>query len=361
MACFAQPLAAAGIRTWSIALACALTLAAGAGRAAEPTLLRVNAFPNAKALPLHAGIANGIFEQRGLKVELTLTPNSRSQRDGLAAGTFDVVHSAVDNALAMIEVGKHDVVIVTGGDSGMNEFFVQAEINSFADLRGRTLVVDAPDTAYALLAKKILAQHGLKDGKDYTVKPVGAGVFRLKAMAESKDNTAAILNLPFTVQAEELGMKSLGRTIDLLGPYQAERRLPDARLGARARGGAGALHRGLYRGAAVRARSHQPGAERRAADGEAQDRGQGGGAYLRPAHGSPASASPPTPSSTSPASTTCWRCARRSKAANRPRPSATSISAITSGRSHCWDGDRAAAAAPFWPRPIAVSGAAGRA
>jgi ABC-type nitrate/sulfonate/bicarbonate transport system substrate-binding protein len=221
MACFARRSAASGIRTWCLALACGLTVAAGAGRAAEPTLLRVNAFPNAKALPLHAGIAQGIFEKRELKIELTLTRNSRSQRDGLAAGTFDVVHSAVDNALAMIEVGKHDVVITTGGDSGMNEFFVQAEINSFADLRGRTLVVDAPDTAYALLAKKILALHGLKDGTDYTVKSVGAGVFRFKAMAESKDNTAAILNLPFTVQAEQLGMKSLGRTIDLLGPYQA--------------------------------------------------------------------------------------------------------------------------------------------
>ena len=132
-----------------------------------------------------------------------------------------MVHSAVDNALAMIEIGKHDVVIVTGGDSGMNEFFVQAEVKSFADMRGRTLVVDAPDTAYALQAKKILAQNGLKDGTDYTVKPVGAGVYRFKAMVESKDNAAAILNLPFTVQAEQLGMKSLGRTIDLLGPYQA--------------------------------------------------------------------------------------------------------------------------------------------
>ncbi len=101
------------------------------------------------------------------------------------------MHSAVDNALAMIEVAKQDVVIVTGGDSGMNEFFVQAEIKSFADLRGRTLVVDAPDTAYALQAKKILLQHGLKDGADYTVKPVGAGVYRFKAMAESKDNAAA--------------------------------------------------------------------------------------------------------------------------------------------------------------------------
>src|SRR5262249_30439223 len=129
--------------------------------------------------------------------------------------------AAVDNALAMIEVAKHDVVIVTGGDSGMNEFFVQGEIGSFADLRGRVVVVDAPDTAYALQAKKILAAHGLKDGADYTIRPVGAAPSRLKAMAERKDNAAAILNLPFTVQAERLGMRSLGRTIDLLGPYQA--------------------------------------------------------------------------------------------------------------------------------------------
>jgi ABC-type nitrate/sulfonate/bicarbonate transport system substrate-binding protein len=205
----------------SIAFVGALMLGAAAGRAEEPAVLRVNAFPQAKTLPLHAGIAKGMFERRGLRIDLHLTENSRSQRDGLAAGRFDVVHSAVDNALAMVEVGKHDVVIVTGGDSGMNEFFVQSEVKSFADMRGRTLVVDAPDTAYALQAKKILAQHGLKDGADYTVKPVGAGVFRFKAMVESKDNAAAILNLPFTVQAEQLGMKSLGRTIDLLGPYQA--------------------------------------------------------------------------------------------------------------------------------------------
>jgi ABC-type nitrate/sulfonate/bicarbonate transport system substrate-binding protein len=205
---------------WLAALA--VTMTAANGHAQDAALLRVNTFPNAKALALHSGIANGIFEKRGLKIDLHLTPNSRSQREGLSNGKFDIVHAAVDNALAMIEVAKQDVVIVTGGDSGMNEFFVQAEIKSFADLRGRTVVVDAPDTAYALQAKKILLQHGLKEGADYTVKPVGAGVYRFKAMAESKDNAAGILNLPFTVQAEALGMKSLGRTVDLLGPYQAQ-------------------------------------------------------------------------------------------------------------------------------------------
>ena len=147
-----------------IMLAFGLTLVTGRSHAAEPTAMRVNAFPNAKALPLHAGIAKGIFARRGFAIELHLTENSRSQREGLAAAKFEVVHSAVDNAVAMIEVAKHDVVIVSGGDSGMNEFFVQADIKSFADLRGRTIVVDAPDTAYALQAKKILLQHGLKDG-----------------------------------------------------------------------------------------------------------------------------------------------------------------------------------------------------
>jgi ABC-type nitrate/sulfonate/bicarbonate transport system substrate-binding protein len=40
-------------------------------------------------------------------------------------------------------------------------------------------------------------------------------------MLEGGDNAAAIMNLPFSAQTIEAGLKSLGRTIDLLGPYQA--------------------------------------------------------------------------------------------------------------------------------------------
>jgi len=195
---------------------------AGAPAAAgELTTIRVNTFPNAKALPVHVGLAKGLFAKYGLAVELENTASSQSQRDGLAAGRFEIAHAALDNAVAMIEVAKRDVVIVSGGDSGMNEFFVQPDISSFADLRGRTVVVDAPDTAYALQAKKLLLQHGLREGADYTVKQVGAVVFRYKAMIEDKSNAAAILNLPFTVEAAERGLKSLGGLVDLLGPYQA--------------------------------------------------------------------------------------------------------------------------------------------
>ncbi|PWT88764.1 MAG: hypothetical protein C5B56_08185, partial [Proteobacteria bacterium] len=146
-------------------LASAVSLVAAQPAAAQETVqetvIGVNAFPNAKALPLHAGIAKGIFAKRGLRLELELTEGATAQRQNFAAGKFQVVHSAIDNAVYNVEVGKLDNVVLSGGDQGMNEFFVQGDIKSFADLRGRILVVDAVNTAYALQLKKILAQHGL--------------------------------------------------------------------------------------------------------------------------------------------------------------------------------------------------------
>jgi ABC-type nitrate/sulfonate/bicarbonate transport system substrate-binding protein len=211
------------IKFAGLALHAVLALGGGimAARAADTITIRVNTFPNAKALPVYVGIAEGIFAKYGLTVELENTVSSQSQRDGLAAGRFQIAHAALDNAVAMIEVAKRDVVIVSGGDSGMNEFFVQPGIASFADLRGKTIVVDASDTAYALQAKKLLLQRGLHEGADYTVKQVGAVPFRYKAMIEDKTNAGGILNLPFTVEAAAHGLKSLGGMVDLLGPYQA--------------------------------------------------------------------------------------------------------------------------------------------
>jgi len=184
------------------------------------TPVRTKVFPGAQALPLIAGVQQGIFEKHGIKLELLFTASSQELRDGLASGDFQVAHSAVDNAVAMVEMAKHDVVIVTGGDSSMNEFFVQPEIGSFQDLKGKTVIVDAVNTAYALQAKKILRLNGLQDS-DYTLKPVGGTLFRYRAMREDKANAASMLNPPFSIDAPGAGLKSLGRAVDLVGPYQA--------------------------------------------------------------------------------------------------------------------------------------------
>ncbi len=109
-----------------------------------------------RPLPIVVAGLHGTFVKYGVEVQTEVAPNSDALRAGLASGKFDVAHAAVDNAVAMVETAGADVVIVLGGEGSTNELIAQPEIHSIRDLRGRTLIVDAPDTAYALQLKKIL-------------------------------------------------------------------------------------------------------------------------------------------------------------------------------------------------------------
>jgi ABC-type nitrate/sulfonate/bicarbonate transport system substrate-binding protein len=202
------------------ALLAVLALAACAAQA-QPTALRMKMFPGAQSLPVLAAVSQGFFERQGLKVEVLFTVNSQEQRDGLASGDFQIAQAAVDNAVAMVEMAKQDVVIVTGGDSSMNEFIVQPEVKGYADLKGQVLLVDAPNTAYALQLKKIMLNNGLKEGTDYQIYPIGGTGLRLKGLRQNKAYKGGMLNPPFSIDAEAAGLKSMGRAVDLIGPYQA--------------------------------------------------------------------------------------------------------------------------------------------
>lgn len=180
--------------------------------------LRVIVFAGVQNLPLYAAQAQGFFTDRALQVSVEFTPNSWTLRDGLAEGRYDIAHSAVDNAVAMAELAGRDIAVVLGGDNGFNALYVQPGIGEIADLRGRTVLVDAPDTAFALVLYRILSQHGLARG-NYTVKSVGATPLRLAAMREDRTASAAILNLPFRLVAERAGLRRLGDAVSLVGPY----------------------------------------------------------------------------------------------------------------------------------------------
>jgi len=186
----------------------------------DPVTLRVNVFRGGSNLPIYMAIEKGYFARRGITTEMQFTPNSEQQRAGLAEGRFEIAHAAVDNAVAMIEVAKNDVVIVAGGDGGMNEVLVRQDIRTLADMRGRTYVVDAPNTAYALIGRKMLKNAGLAEGRDYKLDPLGGSEARTKGL-DTPAGAATLLNPPWNFIAKDRGAKSLGLTIDLYGPYQA--------------------------------------------------------------------------------------------------------------------------------------------
>jgi ABC-type nitrate/sulfonate/bicarbonate transport system substrate-binding protein len=194
---------------------------AGAAPTAAQTPLKVVSFAGLSNVPIFAAQKNGLFAKYGLAVDLMFTPNSKSQREGLASGAFSIIHTAADNAVAMVELAKDDVVIVVGGDNGFNRIFAQPEITSLADLRGKTLVVDAPNTAFALLLYKALKDAGLS-GSDYKVHPVGGTPQRLNAMLTDKANAAAgVLNPPLSFKAAADGLKDMGSATKAVGAYQS--------------------------------------------------------------------------------------------------------------------------------------------
>ena len=83
------------------------------------------------------------------------------------------------------------------------------------------MVVDAPNTAYALLLYKMLSVKGVQKG-DYSVLPAGGCPTRLAAMKADAKNAAAMLNPPCSILALNDGFRSFGPAVDVVGPYQAD-------------------------------------------------------------------------------------------------------------------------------------------
>jgi len=186
---------------------------------AQDNKLAVIVFAGVQNLPMFAAQAKGFYAKRGLDVDLKFTPNSDELRDGLAAGRYQIAHSAVDNALALKDKANVDIAVVLGGDNSFNHLIVQPEIKSLTDIKGKTIAVDAVNTAYAFQLYEILRQKGLNKG-DYDVKSVGGTNARLEAMIKDKTMVAAMMNPPFSIRAEKAGLKDMGTAAAALGAYQ---------------------------------------------------------------------------------------------------------------------------------------------
>jgi ABC-type nitrate/sulfonate/bicarbonate transport system substrate-binding protein len=186
---------------------------------ADVAPLHVTMFSGPQDLAVFSALDEGLYAKRGLAVEVSLTPSSDALRDGIANGSVDIASSGVDNAVFMVDRGKADVVIIAGGDDGMTELMVRPDIRGYEDLRGKTLLVDAPNTAYAFQLYKMLELNGVKRG-DYTVASKGGMKERLTALTEDSSSAGTMLNVPWYIIAEKAGFHSLGSAIKALGPYQ---------------------------------------------------------------------------------------------------------------------------------------------
>jgi ABC-type nitrate/sulfonate/bicarbonate transport system substrate-binding protein len=180
--------------------------------------LRVNVF-RIDAATVIARV-RGFFAAERIDVDVTTTPNSTDQMRGLSNGTYDIVSTAFDNVLAWSgREGAEIVTVAQISDKTVLPVFVRPEISTWGDLKGKKLAVDAADTAFALVLRRILLAHGLDMTRgDYELVALGATGARLESMVKG-ETFAGILNPPFDTKALDAGFRRIGDSREVLPDY----------------------------------------------------------------------------------------------------------------------------------------------
>ena len=180
--------------------------------------LLINVFNLDAALLL--GRARGIFAANDLDVEVMTTPNSTDQMRGLSKASWPIVSTAFDNVLGWSGREGAEIVAIAQVAQGITlPIYVRPEIKSWEELRGRPLAVDAVDTAYALVLRRVLLAHGLKmERGDYTLVPKGTTGHRLESMIQG-ETFAGVLNPPWDAKAVSAGMVRFADHREVLPDY----------------------------------------------------------------------------------------------------------------------------------------------
>src|SRR5580704_5307890 len=167
-------------------------------------------FPGGFNWPIWVAQEKGYFAKGGIEVRLTPTPSSVFQLTGLIEGRFDIAATAIDNVIAYMESQgeapvsfKPDLFVFMGGDTGLLSLAVQPEIKTYADLKGKTLSVDAMTTGYAFVLFDLLKRNGLNPG-DYNVARAGGVLERWEGL-RNRQHDGTMLLTPFDILAKANG------------------------------------------------------------------------------------------------------------------------------------------------------------
>lgn len=190
-----------------------------------PSEVTVNVFPGGFNWAIYVAQERGLFENNGIRVKVQATPGSVAQMTGLSEGKFDIAMTAVDNIVAYVEgqgeapIGpQSEFFAFMGSDTGFLSLVTAPDVKAIADLKGRTLSVDALTTGYAFVLLDILLRNGLHDG-DYSVAKVGGMVQRWTALRERKQD-GTMLSTPYNILAKAEGFTQLAQATKVIGHYQ---------------------------------------------------------------------------------------------------------------------------------------------
>lgn len=210
-----------------LAAASGAALSALAGCAAPrvaPQPISVISFGGGFNLPLWAAREQGFFARHGLVPDLQVTPDSKNVFSGLMEGRYHVAITAFDNVVAYQEGQGElkfdppsDFFAFMGSDDGFLSLVAVPEVRSVAQLKGRTVSVDAMSNGFSFALREMLARAGVAES-DVKWARAGGTDRRFAALME-RQHDATMLRAPFDLQARNRGFNVVATAREVIGPY----------------------------------------------------------------------------------------------------------------------------------------------
>jgi len=175
-------------------------------------------------LPVWAAQEQGFFAAQGLEVQHTITVDSKQVFSGMMEGKYQVAITALDNIVAYQE-GEGEVKFdppsdffgFMGSDDGFLSLVASPDVKTIADLRGKTVSVDAMNNGFSFAMRDMMRLGGVAEA-DVQWARAGGTDRRFAALMEGQ-HAATMLRAPFDIQAKNRGFNVLATTRQTIGAY----------------------------------------------------------------------------------------------------------------------------------------------
>jgi NitT/TauT family transport system substrate-binding protein len=207
---------ASAVRAALTVFALLLIPAAPAARADDTLQLGLVGAISMTHWPLLIGLKEGFYAGEHIKLDLIHTQSSGAVLQQLAAGSIEVtVSAALTEPLYAISKGAPISLVRLEIQMPPYAIEAKAQYKKLEDLRGKTIMIDAPTGITKIYVERMLVPHHVDPGTvDYVY--AGATGARFNALMSGAID-ATILLPPFSLSAEEKGYSNLGLVADYAG------------------------------------------------------------------------------------------------------------------------------------------------
>ena len=158
-------------------------------------------------LPLWAAKDTGVFDRRGLDVDLQYIASTNAMA-ALLAGQVQVASTGGSEVINSIANGADLVVVATITPVYSLILEARPEIKTAEDLRGKTIAITNPGASFDIATRVLLQHEGLDPDKDATFLKTGS-VANVTSALISGNVDAGLANVPDTIKIEAAGLHPL--------------------------------------------------------------------------------------------------------------------------------------------------------